>query len=239
MTDYFIDIGNTRIKYTPSRQPFSLTATRHDALAPLFAAITTDKPEKLWLTAGRSDAAQQALSQIVAFAEAQSTPLEIVSVRPDMLAVNYRDSEQFGVDRFLHLLAGKARYRRDFCVVSAGTAIALDFYTDHHIGGMILLGLGSAKVALAEKTGLHEFAPPTETLLGHDTASSIGAGLYVGYQNLIDRSIVRIGEKHQTTFTTLLTGGDAATLYPENAIAEDLLFLGMAQYKNLFKQEAP
>ncbi|PID62869.1 MAG: hypothetical protein CR974_02885 [Gammaproteobacteria bacterium] len=233
-TRCFIDIGNTRIKYALASRIQTPLVCQRDDLSALFSLFDDNRPA-IFVTAGRSESAQQSLKQLRQAAEKRQLPCEIIRVRPDELAINYPDSTQFGVDRFLHLLAGKARQRasqQPFCVVSAGTAITLDFYTDRHLGGMILLGLGSARSALMEKTGLTALGKPAG-LLGHDTATSIGAGLFIGYQNLIVSSIARVADSENAAFYTYWTGGDAEALFSADIAGEivpALLFEGMLAY---------
>ncbi len=224
---YFIDIGNTRIKYGKAITPFTIQYSQHLALRDLFCDIKN--AAQLLITAGRSDSAQNALNEILAFAHKRAITTRQVTTNTRLLAVNYSDISQFGVDRFLHLLAGKKRYRENFCIVSAGTAITLDFYTQQHIGGMILPGLGSAKSLLAEKAGLPQINYPVHSL-GSDTASCIGAGIYLGYQNLIEKSIENIANEQQTDFHIIFTGGDAGVLCKNHCIVPTLLFEGMLEY---------
>lgn len=231
----FIDIGNTRIKYTTAQQPFDVQYAAHDDLSPLFEWFTQQSPQKLLIANGRSQSAQASLLAIRCFAETDNTPVHFATVRPELLTINYADPKQLGIDRFLHLLAGRARCLSDFCVVSCGTAVTLDFYTDKHIGGMILPGVGSAKQLLAEKTGLTEIRQPDD-FLGNDTASSIGAGIYHGYQQLIYGSIHQVSRDKNTHFSILLTGGDAADCYQAGEIIDTLLFEGLHHYHQLIQQ---
>ncbi len=235
MNSLLVDIGNTRVKYTQYREkttshsPFAVQTVAHNELASLWRSLDGVPLERMVLTAGRGAAAQSAQAHILAEAKQRGMATTCVRVRPNYLPVNYTDIQQFGVDRFLHLLAGRQRYPRGFCVISAGTAITLDFFTDQHIGGMITLGLGSARDALREKTGLTALERPAG-LLGDDTASSIGAGLYIGYQNLIERSIARVATQYHTPFQPLWTGGDAALLCRHGELVPELLFEGMSYY---------
>lgn len=225
----FIDIGNTRIKTAKNQQPFQLNYFEHNRLTALFESIEQHATQQLLLTAGRSETAQNALHCILQYAEEKTLTAEVVKVNNDMLAVNYTDTSQFGVDRFLNLLAAKARYGSCFCVISCGTAITLDFYTDRHIGGMITPGIGIATQLLATKTGLTHIEKPSE-LLGNSTATSIGSGIYFGYQNLVYGSIRQIEKKQNRCFHKVFTGGDSQVICTEGDIVPELLFEGMQQY---------
>ncbi len=230
---FFIDIGNTRIKYCTSPTT-PIAYIDYQGITQLFDALKQQQATRLLITAGRSKHAQDTLSVIKTFAEKQAIGVEIVKVRPEILTINYTDSRQFGEDRFLNLLAARQDFTQNFCVISCGTAITLDFYTDRHIGGMITLGLGSAKQLLAEKTGLNKIQKPT-SILGNDTATSIGSGLYFGYKNLIYGSVYEIENKKNLTFSLVFTGGDAGLLCNDNKndiIINELLFKGMKIYDN-------
>lgn len=239
---FFIDIGNTRIKFTADTTAFApadigiadggvhgAAKASQRLLAPLFDALLRQHAKRLLITVGRSTAAQSCLTLIKQFAEQQQIRLETVSVNPDMLSINYQDVSQFGADRFLHLLAARRRLGDNFCVVSCGTAITLDFYSNGHIGGMIAPGLGMSKQLLAQRTGLYEIAKPV-SLLGHDTASSIGAGLYFGYKNLVFGSIAEVEKSLNSSLQLVFSGGDAKVLAAEHQVIPELLFEGMRIY---------
>ncbi len=226
---FLIDIGNTRIKYTANHELLTVAAVDYNHLQTLFDILHRQKADRLLLTAGRSDKARRALSAIQTFARQNAISSAIVTVKPEQLAVNYNDTSQFGEDRFLHLLAARQHFTKHFCVVSCGTAITLDFYTNRHIGGMIAPGLGTAKAILSAKAGLHNIKKPT-TILGDDTASSIGSGIYFGYQNLVYGSIRQIEKTRHVSFQLVFTGGDAELLSADALIIPELLFEGMRIY---------
>lgn len=226
---YYIDIGNTRIKFTQPQKDLSLTAVTHDKLAVLLAVLERQKAQRLLITVGRSAVAKQSLDTLLAFADDKAIKSEMVIVKPQLLAINYADSKQFGVDRFLHLLAARQRLKNHFCVISCGTAITLDFYADHHLGGMIIPGLGMSKQSLKEKTGLKNIKKPMG-ILGNSTATCIGSGIYFGYQNLIYGSIEKVQQSTNLSFQLVFSGGDAGLLSADDLVVDKLLFEGMRIY---------
>ncbi len=226
---YFVDIGNTRIKHAANREHLSTKFAKHDEVVEVISSIEGYKSTEIVATAGRSEQCQQALQAIQDWAHAKKTPVTIVAVDNRLLRVNYQDSSQFGVDRYLNILAARQRLCENFCVVSCGTAITLDFYTTEHIGGMIALGLGSARQLLQGKTGLSSIEKPTD-LLGNSTASSIGSGLYFGYKNLILRSIESVEKQLNLSLQVIYTGGDAEVLSDGGSTLPNLLFEGMQTY---------
>lgn len=226
---YYIDIGNTRIKFAQPHKDLGLTAVTHDKLAVLLAVLEQHKAQRLLITSGRSAVAQKTLKNLLSFAKQKAIQTHIVTAQPQMLAINYTDKTQFGADRFLHLLAARQRFNKHFCVISCGTAITLDFYADHHLGGMIIPGLGMSKQSLKEKTGLKNIKKPMG-ILGNDTASCIGSGIYFGYQNLIYGSIEKVQQSTNLSYQLVFSGGDAELLSNDDLVVDKLLFEGMQIY---------
>lgn len=230
-----IDIGNTRIKFTKNSTPFQVQHSQHNELQAIFAYIQSNKIRQILITNGRSDNAKNALRHILHYADKEQIDTHVVAVQPEQLAINYDDPTQFGPDRFLNLLAAKIDYDKNFCVISCGTAITLDFYSNQHIGGMITLGIGATREALAAKTQLTSIDKPTN-LLGNTTATVIGSGIYFGYQNLIYGSIKAIEEQENLLFNKVFTGGDSRLICKEkDTIRPHLLFEGMQRYLQMNK----
>jgi|GEM_PF-1423598 len=229
MNSLMIDVGNSRIKYSKSPYSNVIETTGHDDASPLLAMLAQSDIQHCYVTAGRSSQAQKSMDTLRAWAKKQAVIMTMVTVESKLLAINYAHTEQFGVDRFLHLLAAKARYESYFCVVSAGTALTLDFYTKRHIGGMIFPGFSSARALLVQKTGLPHWRQPTEAL-GDDTASCIGAGLYYGYQRIIEGSIAFQEQRAHHDFRVIITGGDADKIPICATHRQSLLFEGMQRW---------
>lgn len=225
----FIDIGNTRLKAAKNEKTLTINYFSHQQLDPLFTFILAEKISRLLITKGRSAKVEKSNKQLINFAEKKSITVDKVKVDNDLLTVNYQDSSTFGVDRFLNLLAAKARYQKNFCVVSCGTAITLDFFTDYHLGGMIAPGIGLASQCLAAATGLETLEKPTH-LLGNSTATSVGSGIYFGYKNLIYGSIESIERDKNLLFHKVFTGGDSQLVYQQGNVVPELLFEGMQHY---------
>ncbi|MBS9778169.1 MAG: type III pantothenate kinase [Gammaproteobacteria bacterium] len=226
---YFIDIGNTRIKHTCNDDELVVLSCSREQISEICASIKEHNSKEIILTAGRSEASQRAKHYIKNYAAIHNIDTKEITIDDTLLKVNYEDTSQFGVDRYLNLLAARQQFQKNFCVVSCGTAITLDFYTNIHIGGMITLGLGSAKQVLQNKTGLSQIELPTQAL-GNNTSSCIGVGLYFGYRNLIIESIKNIEKQLNLSFQVIYTGGDAEVLSNEDTIVPSLLFKGMKIY---------
>ena len=226
---YLIDIGNTFIKITPNQAKLSIDRISHQETDKILTLLNRGKIKQITMTAGRSDTAKKTMTIIINAARTQNIDLSLVEVNPKLLKIKYQDTSLFGVDRFLNLLAAREKLNNNFCVVSCGTAITLDFYTNQHIGGMIVPGIRVSREFLSEKTGLDSVKKPTD-LLGNDTASSIGSGIYFGYQNLIFASIKNIENTLNQHFRLIFTGGDAEVLSKKNEIIPELLFKGMQKY---------
>lgn len=159
-------------------------------------------------------------------------------IRPShrVLTVNYHDSSTFGIDRYLGMVAVKHRLQEanDFCVVSAGTALTMDFVVSgKHIGGIISPGVGTQHAYLTQRTGLSNIKKP-DTLLGNSTETSIGAGIYHGQALMVNSFIQQIEKNHDTKIKAYFTGGNADNLTKNNAdIYPALIFLGMTGFNEV------
>jgi len=70
----------------------------------------------------------------------------------------YREPARLGVDRWLTLIALRARFSSPVCVLDCGTAVTIDVLglSGQHLGGLILPGFGLMQHALLEHTSIVE-----------------------------------------------------------------------------------
>ena len=122
----------------------------------------------------------------------------------------YHEPQRLGVDRWLALLAIKARGENSAVIIDVGTACTIDVLENgQHLGGYIFPGLALARDALVANTDKIRFAddPEPTTSLGTDTAGCVLAGIWLtllaSCQSVIDRF------PHATVY---ITGGSAREL---------------------------
>ncbi len=237
--DLVIDIGNTRIKWALARAgallPGSHGAQGHDAGLPL-AQWRQLQPARVALASVAGVAGVAGVPEMPGADRANAAPdtdiamqigaaLALPVLRPRSrkrwrgLVCAYPDPAQFGVDRWLALVA--ARHRQPgatLLVVSAGTAITVDVLQDDgdtawHRGGLIAPGLQ------AMRRGLFAAAPAlarhhggeARAGLADNSADAIASGCLQAALGLIDGVRRRSGSQ---PVPVLLAGGDAGQLQP-------------------------
>ncbi len=109
----------------------------------------------------------------------------------------YRNPAELGVDRIINALAAYHRYRARLIVIDFGTATTFDAVSEsgEFLGGAISPGLGIASEALfARAPGLRrvELDETVGTAIARDTASSLRAGILLGYGGLVDGMVERM-----------------------------------------------
>ncbi|MFL0801890.1 MAG: type III pantothenate kinase [Agarilytica sp.] len=133
---------------------------------------------------------------------------EVAGVR-----VSYDNLANLGVDRWLAMIAAWQRCRSECIVISAGTAITVDYlgHTGHHGGGLIVPGVNLMRRVLFDRTNavkvdafklLDAWAP------GADTIPCVKNGIAAMVKGFI-------GEVCGSGFESLpvfLSGGDAKSL---------------------------
>lgn len=233
--DLVVDIGNTRIKWALARTgalvPGSQGARAHDRGLPL-AHWQALRPGRLAVAsvAGnpRAGAPGDSRSPDAALPDADmsariAAALDLPVWRPRSLkhwhglVCAYEDPAQFGVDRWLALLA--ARQRRPgatMLVVSAGTALTVDVLQEQagqawHRGGLIAPGLQ------AMQRGLFDAAPALRAHRGGqprpglavNSADAIAGGCLQAAIGLVQAVREQWGG---LSVPVLLAGGDAGQL---------------------------
>lgn len=208
-----IDLGNSRIKWRTGAQPEILNTF----------ALGEELPSQ-WQNLGSCDrvrlASVRSPATTAAFLESvqrQSGALiQVAQVLQGFggLQLAYANVSGFGVDRWLAMLAARARYPgRDCVVISGGTALTADLVTAQgiHLGGYIAPGWRSAARALWQNTdGLKDARGDLAPRLspGTTTLECIAAGLTALFRGFLNELCLRaVGELAQPQW--VFTGGDA------------------------------
>ena len=151
------------------------------------------------------------------------------------------DASTVGQDRLLNALGAFARSHQACVVISAGTAVTVDFVdgegTFH--GGAIAPGLQMMRDALHERTAAlpkAEIGPQflhtaPEPPFGKNTVEAINLGVTTAIIGLVHRLIDRYAEFYEAYPRVVATGGDAALLFEQDELVEsivpDLPLIGM------------
>lgn len=213
-----VDIGNTRIKWQFADVPNSFAALDVvDGLPESWRRLSGRTRFRISSVVG-SERTLAFTAQVAALGDAI---VEIAAVKNPFAGVDlaYADVAKFGVDRWLALLAAKAKYAaRDCVVIHAGTALVADFLRadGRHLGGFITPGwqtslrsLGTAAHALnsivARPSNLRRDHPGTATL------ECIEAGASLLFRGFL-RELALTASAQLTSPKWIFTGGDAELL---------------------------
>lgn len=221
---WLLDLGNTRLKLARATSGGlgPVVALAHaeadfaDRLRQALAGEASDGPA--WLA---NVAADEVRLRVEAMLAQHGLRIERVRTRPECAGVRiaYADAARLGVDRFLALLAARAR-GGDQLVVSFGSAVTVDLLDAHgrHHGGLIGIAAGHARDALRERfpaldRGQGDAAPA----FASDTPDAVAAGVHRQALGLVmaswDDACAALGRPPRL----LLGGGDAPAFAAELA----------------------
>ncbi len=215
-----LDLGNSRYKWIDAgllekQMPVARPYAGEDAAEALCREIMTSTSDTYWRVASvRGRAFNDALAR--AFERAGGKRLDFVEIPPQPpFRLAYADPGQFGIDRYLDLLATRVAYRCPAIVIDAGTAVTIDALdaAGDHAGGIIFPGLRLLRRSLGQ--GTDRIALETEApsaLFGDSTASCVSGGVFYGLQGAV-RGIVGAMAQHLGGRATIITtGGDAGVI---------------------------
>lgn len=122
-----------------------------------------------------------------------------------------------GVDRWAAIVAGWMRARTSVIVVGCGTAVTIDTVLESgmHQGGVILPGVQMSKENFYQRTGNVERGGIREVqIFARNTSSAVASGAFWSVVGGIQAVVERISQNLSSTPIILLSGGDAAEIYP-------------------------
>lgn len=213
---WLLDLGNTRLKlaHADASGLGPVTALAHGESgfdAALHAVLAEGAPnDAAWLASVAPEPIRQrveaALDACGLRPQRAVTRAECAGVR-----IAYADPTRLGVDRFLALLAARAR-GGDQLVVSFGSAVTVDLLDAHgrHHGGQIGIASAHARQALVERfPALDRGEAPAPAAFGADTPEAVAAGLLGQALGLVlaawDDACIALGRSP----AVLVGGGDA------------------------------
>ena len=235
------DIGNTRLKWAYASENGSLQewgAAEHRGGS---TAATFETSQGSSIAVKRVVACSVAAPAVNASLEAcvrrrWSVAPEWMPARPRGWGVEcaYRAPETMGADRWAMLVAARHRYRRGACVVSCGTAVAIDLIDarGRHLGGVIMPGVGLMRRALTADAAL---IAPTEgrvRLLPDNTPDAVATGTALAAACAADRLFGELVESTGPGAECVLCGGDAeeirVLMTHETVVVPRLVLEGLA-----------
>lgn len=147
----------------------------------------------------------------------------------------YQQPEKLGVDRWLAILAAKAKTPSACVLVDCGSAITVDLVTSQgeHLGGFIAPGLRLMRDALSMKTTaikLSQIGYPENDFPGRNTVAAVKSAELAMIAGLVAhaKSVLRNYETNGASL--LVTGGDGewlVSLLKDGIYQEDLVLDGL------------
>lgn len=229
-----IDMGNSRIKWRLRHESRSLAAgfaLREDSWSWLQEAVVF-APDGVQVSSVLDDASNALL---IAACKKRSLPAPVFAASQGEfkgLCSGYTNPAQLGVDRWLVLIAARARTTGACVVVDSGSALTVDVVDEHgrHLGGYIAPGVELMRRGLtcntAALTGavrsLSSGVPGKTTLEAMDNALwAMGVGLIAKAQEQV------------ASPRLFLTGGDAhiwLAHFDAGIFIEDMVLEGLECY---------
>ena len=213
-----IDIGNSALKWAWVDSDGVLSAAgygRHHGVSMLRlfdeSWSESETPTAVWVASVVAPALTQ---QLIDWVERtwDLSARRVVAERAALGVENgYREPSQLGVDRWLALVAARARHRGPVCVADCGTAVTIDALDDNgrHLGGFILPGISLCRQALLEHTRIPWIEDAeTGTRFGRDTAAAVALGGRRAVAGVIDYTIKHLPPSAEFP-ALLLTGSEA------------------------------
>lgn len=241
MSTWLFDLGNTGLKFARWRngQLEDMQRVDHDGAG--FAADWTAQLPSRFHIAWIASVGPAALTvELIDALTARGRRISMARTQQDFsgMRIAYAKSERLGVDRFLALLAARARAARPWLVVGVGTALTIDLIdaAGVHRGGRI------APSPTLMRESLHARAPQlppsggANVMFADDTDSALASGCEGAALALVEQSqqaaVALLGSKP----SVLLHGGGAAVLapaLPDAIIAPSLVLEGLAQWSSV------
>ncbi|WP_178862250.1 type III pantothenate kinase [Thiomicrorhabdus cannonii] len=254
MTELFIDIGNSRIK-------FALADSQHLEFLGAFSIAelnTVDllvdlledfdiQPDRIFIVSVGSAQFEHDLREAIAIVWREHPVFLSTQVACCGLQNGYTQPLQLGVDRWMAMLGARSFTHKDFIVIDAGTAITVDAVVeDKHLGGFIFPGLSTMRQSLTSGTAKlsadcsQSLMAEQSAFLATNTADAIcGGSLYMAAATL-NNLLFDLQAELGATFKIYLTGGDAKLIAPllnsKVELVTDLVLQGMRQVTESLKK---
>jgi len=241
MIRLLVDIGNTRLKWTRSRDDTLAPIAAHaldDALDDALASAWLGEVDDVWIASVASPARTASVVAAARRAWPQA-PIEVPATPAQACGVfnAYEEPARLGIDRFLALIAARARGEGPALVASLGTALAIDGLARAglHLGGLIAPSpdlMRNAVLGATARTASR--GTPEIADFGRSTQACLTSGSWLAAAALVERAAARLAAKVAEPVRVLIAGGGAPALSPllgiEHELAPALVLEGLARF---------
>lgn len=238
MSRWLFDLGNSRLKCAPLEddgRPGESIAIAHDGerLDPAALAALPARIGSSFVASVAPAAVREALFDVL---RARSGRIEVAATqrRFGALEIAYAQPAQLGVDRFLALLAARARSLDPTLVVGVGTALTIDWLAadGRHRGGRIAPSPSLMRATLHARAAQLPPGGGSYAEFGAATDDALASGCIGAALALVERSM-HAASAGGPAPRLLVHGGGGAELLPHLRGAVDapaLVLEGLAQW---------
>jgi type III pantothenate kinase len=244
MSAWLFDLGNTRLKYAALRDDGSIgevVASAHEGnvLAPGWRDALPERFEAAFVASVAPEplrvALLQALGQGCGRISRATTQARFVDEACGQVRIAYPEPQRLGVDRFLALLAARARGTGPWLVVGVGTALTIDLLdgAGNHRGGRIAPSPMLMRQALQARAAQLPASGGRYVEFATNTDDALASGCEGAALGLVERSLRQAMSLLGTTPGLLLHGGGAADLqahFGDAVAAPALVLQGLARW---------
>jgi len=219
-SSWLFDLGNTRLKWAriddaglagvralPHFEPGNAVAVLDDALSGITAG------DDAWLASVAGDGLA---SELTTALERRGARVRRAHTQSEFngMRIAYANPAHLGVDRFLALIAARARAPQAWLIVSVGTALTLDLLDANgiHQGGLIAPSPALMRESLTRRAPQLPVHGGAVVEFAIDTIDALASGTVMAARALIERSLHRAAQRVGAMPTLLLSGGGAAGL---------------------------
>jgi type III pantothenate kinase len=234
-----VDAGNTRLKWAVVddgvwREQGSAGYAELEALRDRFDAAAA-----VYIASVTTAANEACLEELLAPSGVKAKWLRAEAQFLD-LKNSYADPGQLGVDRWMGLIAARARAPGAVLVVSVGTAMTVDALgaDGTFLGGLIVPGVFLMRQALRQGTARVAGRGGAWQAFPQSTADGVESGIVAALCGAILQQHTRLSAVAGLAPRCLLTGGDAVALLPFLPIAvEHVPFLVLEGINRVAEEE--
>lgn len=242
MSRWLFDLGNSRLKCAPLHDDGSIGAIQafgHDE-ARFADALLAALPAQAGSACLASVASPALTATVVDALTSRFQNISLARACPRLAGVRiaYAEPARLGVDRFLALLAARARGPGPWLIAGVGTAMTVDLLDrdGQHRGGRIAPSPRIMREALHQAARHLPAQGGDYSEFAANTTDALVSGCEGAAVGLVERSLREAGQALREVPTLLLHGGGADALaphLPQAMQAPSLVLEGLALWSNL------
>ncbi|MHB1353451.1 MAG: type III pantothenate kinase [Thiobacillus sp.] len=210
-----LDAGNSSLKWAVVEGGTWLARGRSDYAELSVLEADLDARSECFVASVASQVNEEKLGALLDAAGCPAVWLKSEAAFDDVTN-GYCDPAQLGVDRWMCLLAARARRRAAALVVSAGTAMTVDALSGDgsFLGGLIVPGMALMQRALQQGTAGGAAPGGAWQAFPRCTADAAYSGIIAALCGAIEAQYARLAAREGVSPACLITGGAAETLLP-------------------------